>query len=161
MSNTYLKLDNGILEFNATPFTGKIISAFSNGKLQSEVFYKNGLKEGKEQQWGIDGTLILERFYTKGKKTGIHKSWWDNGNLKFEYHFNDKGEFHGAVKEWYADGLLLMDFNYINGKETGSQRLWKPDGSIKANYEVVNGERFGLIGLKKCYTVTIDKDEIK
>jgi antitoxin component YwqK of YwqJK toxin-antitoxin module len=54
-----------------------------------------------------------------------------------------------------------MDFNYKNGKETGSQRLWKPDGSIKANYEVVNGERFGLIGLKKCYTVTVDKNEIK
>ncbi|WP_298345326.1 hypothetical protein [uncultured Algibacter sp.] len=161
VSNKHLNLNNGILEFNKKPFTGKIVSSFIDGQLQSEVFYKDGLKEGKEKQWNIDGALVVERLYAEGIKTGIHKSWWDNGNLKFEYHFNSKGEFHGMVKEWYADGLLLMDFNYKNGKETGSQRLWKPDGSIKANYEVVNGERFGLIGLKKCYTVTVDKNEIK
>ena len=47
-----------------------------------------------------------------------------------------------------------MSFNYINGKEAGKQLLLKSNGNIKANYEVVNGERFGLIGLKKCYTVT-------
>ena len=39
--------------------------------------------------------------------------------------------------------------------------MWKDDGTIKANYEVVNGERFGLIGLKKCYTVTVNEDEVK
>ena len=50
-----------------------------------------------------------------------------------------------------------MSFHYKNGKEVGSQRLWKADGSIKANYEVVGGERFGLIGLKKCYNMDISE----
>ena len=53
-----------------------------------------------------------------------------------------------------------MFFNYKKGKESGSQRLWKTDGSIKANYDVVNGERFGLIGLKKCYQVTVGNDTV-
>ena len=39
--------------------------------------------------------------------------------------------------------------------------MWKYDGTIQANYEVVNRDRFGLIGLKKCYTVTVNKDEIE
>lgn len=160
-SNESLELHNGVLKFEDHPFTGKLIAHFPDGNLKSEVYYKHGLKEGSEKQWYVDGKLALERFYVEGIKQSIHKSWWDNGNLKFEYHFNDKGEFHGIVKEWYEDGILFRDFNYENGKETGSQRLWKPDGSIKANYEVVNGERFGLIGLKKCYTVTVNKDEIE
>ena len=45
--------------------------------------------------------------------------------------------------------VTFRDFNYINSKETGSQKLWYETGKIKANYEVINGERFGLIGLKK------------
>ena len=36
-----------------------------------------------------------------------------------------------------------------------------PTGAIKANYIVVNEERYGLIGLKKCYSVTSDKNEIQ
>ena len=79
----------------------------------------------------------------------------------FEYHFNKKGEFHGIVKEWYKSGQIFRDFNYFAGKELGRQRMWKYDGTIKANYEVVNRDRFGLIGLKKCYTVTVNKDEIE
>ncbi len=160
-SHEHLKLNNGVLVLEDQPFTGKLVNKFPNGNLQSEVFYKKGLKEGKERQWYADGKLNVERFYDRGIKTGIHKSWWENGSLKFEYHFNDRGEFDGIVKEWYESGLQFKDFNYKKGKEVGSQKLWKPDGRIKANYEVVNGERFGLIGLKKCYKVTVDEDEIE
>ena len=35
--------------------------------------------------------------------------------------------------------------------------LWDLNGNIKANYEVINGERYGLIGLKKCFTVFDNK----
>ncbi|WP_406683103.1 hypothetical protein N1F78_10440 [Seonamhaeicola sp. MEBiC1930] len=159
--NENLYLNNGVLEFINKPFNGKIQSSFSNGQLKSEVIYLKGKKQGIEKIWYANGELEVERNYYKGIKVGIHKAWWQNGTPKFLYHFNEKGEYHGNVKEWYADGILFKDFNYENGKEKGGQRLWKPDGNIKSNYEVVNGERFGLIGLKKCYTVTTDSDEIK
>ncbi len=154
-------LDNGVLKFEDSPFTGKLVSHFQNGQIQSEIFYTEGRKQGSEKQWFQDGALALERFYNQGVKVGIHKAWWQNGAQKFVYTFNNKGEFHGNVKEWYADGKRSMDFNYKNGKESGSQKLWKIDGSIKSNYEVIDGERFGLVGLKKCFTVTKDSDEIK
>ena len=35
--------------------------------------------------------------------------------------------------------------------------IWDLDGNIKANYEVINGERYGLIGLKKCFTISDNK----
>ncbi len=161
VSNKHLKLNNGVLEFSGKPFTGVLTDTFSNGRLQSALSYSLGRKEGEEKQWFENGQLAVERFYSKGKKIGIHRAWWDNGQLKFAYHFNNKGEFHGNVKEWSRDGMLFRDFNYEKGKESGRQRLWKLNGNIKSNYEVVNGERFGLIGLKKCYTVTDGRDKIK
>ncbi|TBN04788.1 hypothetical protein EYD45_05880 [Hyunsoonleella flava] len=160
-SDENLKLDNGVLLYKQKPFNGVLLENFTTEIIKSRTEYLNGKKHGNEQQWYTNGSQLSERFYSEGFKVGVHKSWWSSGNLKFEYHFNDKGEFHGAVKEWYESGQVFQDFNYKEGKEAGKQRMWKPDGSIKANYEVVGGDRFGLIGLKKCYTVTVDKDEIE
>ncbi|MDH7445564.1 toxin-antitoxin system YwqK family antitoxin [Aquimarina sp. 2201CG14-23] len=148
-----LMLQNGVLYYKETPFSGFVVSYFVNKKIQSEIEYVKGRKHGYEKQWYQNDSLSLTRLYTKGFKTGIHKAWWENGNKKFEYHFDNKGQYHGNVKEWYTTGQVYRDFNYKNGKESGSQRLWKKNGNIKANYEVINGERFGLIGLKKCYRI--------
>jgi len=155
-----LALQNGVLFYYEMPFTGVLETHNDNVVLIATITYVAGKKHGRETQWYGNGDLLLERFYANGFKTGIHKSWWPSGDLKFEYHFNNKGEFDGVVKEWYKSGQLFRDFNYNSGKEVGHQRMWKTDGTLKANYKVVDGERYGVIGLKKCYTVTVGKDEI-
>lgn len=154
-----LKLVNGVLNYNDTPFSGALVSYFNETNLKSKIQYRNGRKDGFEKRWNNNDVLIEERFYIKGNKSGIHKGWWGYNNPKFEYVFNNRGMYNGNVKEWYENGQLYRSFNYEEGKEVGSQRLWKIDGTIKANYEVVNGERFGLIGLKKCFQVTVGVDE--
>lgn len=156
-----LELHNGILKFQNKSFSGILVRFYNAGDMQSEINYISGMKHGLERQWYENGQLAIERHYSKGYKIGLHKGWWENGLLKFEYTFNDKGAFNGNVKEWYAHGVLSMNFNYENGQEVGSQRLYNPDGRIKSNYEVVNGDRFGLIGLKTCYTVSINSDEVQ
>ena len=161
ISNEALLLTNGVLYYKDSPFTGRIVSYNDESRFKSEAKYENGKKHGYEKQWLYNGHLIMNRYYVKGQKAGIHKAWWESGNLKFEYHFNNKGEYNGPVKEWYKSGQIFRDFNYDDGKEVGSQKMWKLDGSIKANYEVVNGERFGLIGLKKCYQVTVGSADVK
>lgn len=160
-SDKNLELNNGVLLYNETPFSGTLVSYYNSESLKSKIEYVDGKKHGYERQWYLDESIQLERVYNEGLKVGIHKAWWPSGDLKFEYHFNNDGEFHGNVKEWFQSGKVFRDFNYDSGKEVGLQRMWKIDGRIKANYEVVNGERFGLIGLKKCYTVTVDKNEIE
>jgi len=158
-SNSNLKLENGVLFYKNGAFNGVLFSYYNEDLLRSEIQYVKGKKHGYEKQWYPNGNRLVVRWYEAGVKIGIHKSWWDNGDKKFEYHFNDHGAFHGLVKEWYKSGQVFRVFHYINGKEVGSQRLYKNDGTIKANYEVVNGERFGLIGLKKCYSLTVDSGE--
>lgn len=159
-TNAELELVNGVLLFKDKPFDGLLEAHYDSGKVKSQINYSRGKKEGLETILHENDSIFSKRFYNKGLKTGIHKSWWENGHPKFVYHFNSQGEYNGNVKEWYASGILFRDFNYVNGKETGIQRLWYETGKIKANYEVINGERFGLIGLKKCYQVTVGSDEV-
>jgi antitoxin component YwqK of YwqJK toxin-antitoxin module len=159
-TNTELELVNGVLMYNDEPFDGVLESYYDSKTLKSKTYYLEGRKQGLEAIWHQNDSIFSKRFYNKGLKTGIHKAWWENGNPKFVYHFNDRGEYNGNVKEWYESGTLFRDFNYINSKEAGSQKLWYKTGKIKANYEVVDGERFGLIGLKKCYEVTVGSDEV-
>ncbi len=155
------QLKQGVLFYNNLPLTGKLITNNKKSGLQSEVQYKKGKKEGEEIVKYADGKLYEQRFYEKGIKTGIHKGWWNNGNIRFEYHFNNGGEYNGEVKEWYTNGQLMKFFHFINGKEKGSQKMWQSNGKIRANYVAKNGDRFGLIGLKKCYLVNTTDEKIK
>lgn len=154
-------LVNGILKHNNSPFSGFVFDTYSNGKLKSEKQFLEGRKNGYEKYWFSNDSLSILRHFKNGVKIGTHQSWWNNRQLKFMYHFNDKGMYDGSIKEWYPNGQLAKDFNFIEGVEDGPQKLFKLNGAIKANYIVVNEERYGLIGLKKCYSVTSDKNEIQ
>ena len=158
--NPALGLVNGQLYYQNKPFNGLLVSKFADQSIKMKLQYEDGRKQGLEEQWHPNGELAQRRTYSKGVKTGNHLGWWGNGVPKFDYHYNGKGAYHGSRKEWYTNGRLIRHFNYLNGKEAGSQRMWMDTGKIRANYDVVNGERFGLIGLKKCYTVHIDSNEL-
>ncbi len=160
-SDPNLILENGVLLRKKKPFEGQLQQHFENGVMQSSITYKKGRKNGVERQWYNNNQLAVERYYTQGTKTGTHRGWWPNTNPKFEYNFDLHGAYHGEIIEWYTEGQQYKSFHYTHGKEIGSQKLWKQSGAIKANYEVRNGERFGLIGLKKCFTVKTDSNEIK
>lgn len=160
-SNNLLALENGVLNYKGESFNGFIEDYFAEGNLKSRIQYKEGRKNGFEKQWYSNGEISISRNYLNGKKTGVHEGWWENKRPKFKYQFNIKGEYNGKVEEWYASGQPYKAFNYVNGQELGSQKLWKENGTIKANYVVRDGERFGLIGLKKCFTVNSISNEVK
>ena len=147
------ELLNGVLFLNNKPFKGILVSYHENGTKKSEVRYKKGKKYGMEKKWYKDGKIKMERKYHNGMKVNVHKGWWENEMLKYRYMFDNNGRYNGKVEEWYVNGQKLKEFNYTKGLENGKQKLWDLDGNIKANYDVINGERYGLIGLKKCFTV--------
>ena len=160
-TDTALQMENGVLHYQNIPFTGLLIATYADNSFSLKMQYKKGRKDGYEKQWYANGTLSQSRLYAKGIKIDNHLGWWENGLPKFNYYFNEKGAYEGSRKEWYKNGQALLSFNYMKGKEHGSQRMWNDAGKIKANYDVVNGERFGLIGLKKCYTVNKDSNALQ
>ena len=148
-------IKNGVLFYNNVSFTGETINYDAINKTKNNVVYVNGKKDGIAKKWFLNGSLAEVRHYKNGLKVGMHQSWWENGNKKFVYYFNDNGAYEGNVRDWYTNGQLFKNFNYKNGKESGIQQMWQSTGKIRANYNVVHGDRYGLIGLKKCATVTI------
>ncbi len=155
LSNVNFTVINGVLFFHKTPYSGIINEYYSDKKLKTKSQYFEGRREGYYKGWYTNGNKWFERTYKKGIKRGIHLGWYENEVKMFVYHFNKNGEYHGEIKEWYSNKQLLKVFNYVDGKEEGSQKMWQENGKIRANFVVKNGERFGLIGLKKCYSVNI------
>ena len=155
-----LQLTNGTLLYNNVPFTGILTHDDPLNQTHNETQYVVGKKEGTELKKYKNNKIAEERFYKGGLKVGLHKGFWEGGSPKFEFHFNEKGSYNGSFKEWYRNGQLVKEFNYVNGKEDGPQRMWQSDGKIRANYVVKNGDRYGLIGLKKCYSVNVTNEKI-
>jgi antitoxin component YwqK of YwqJK toxin-antitoxin module len=147
------------LYYNDIPFNGLLKTFDEVNQTNDKAEYVDGKKEGEEKKWFLNDSLAEIRFYDKGLKIGVHKAWWENRQQKFELPFNYEGVYNGTVKEWYDNGQLVKEFNYDNGNESGTQKMWQSNGNIRANYTVINGERFGLIGLKKCSTVKINDEK--
>lgn len=144
---------NGVLYHDAALYSGVYQLFHPNGQMKSRTAYQHGRKHGSDETWYTSGAKQTERSYRNGVKTGVHQGWWENGQPKFLHPFDEKGAYHGVVKEWYESGQLYQELTFQHGDEDGTQKAWKTDGRIKANYVVKNGERFGLIGLKRCVTV--------
>ena len=153
------KLNNGVLLFDKKPYSGIVEDYYSREKLKSISKYYLGKRQGIFKGWYTNGNKWFERFYANGLKIGIHVGWFDNGKSMFEYHFNTKGEYNGKVSEWYKNGKILKEFHFKDGKEEGSQKMWRSNGKIKANFVTKKGERFGLIGLKKCFSINKTNEE--
>jgi len=157
--HSQLQLNNGVLYYNDAPFNGTLKSFNEVNQTRNTTNYMHGKKDGEERKIDQNGTLAELRYYKNGLKVGVHKAWRKNGQQLFEYPYNNLGRYHGAMKEWYANGQLVRLFNYVDGKEVGPQKMWLSNGNIKANYTVVHGERYGLIGLKKCYSLKTNDEK--
>jgi antitoxin component YwqK of YwqJK toxin-antitoxin module len=155
------KMRNGDVYLNDIPFSGYLISRYSNDSIYLIKGYVEGKQSGLTTAYYEDGAIQYERPYLKGEKHGIHIGYHQNGQKGFEYYF-ENGFNEGNHLEWYSDGKKATDMNYVNGKEFGKQQAWRPDGKLRSNYIVrENGRMYGLQGIKRCtkldgVTKTID-----
>jgi antitoxin component YwqK of YwqJK toxin-antitoxin module len=147
--NKTLSWKQDTLFSNGQLYTGKVYSMNENGDTTSIESFWKGLLEGPTKKWHINKQIAEYRYYIGGRKNGIQKSWWPNGKTKFEFNaVNDA--YEGELKEWNEKGFLIKLFHHTNGQELGSQRLWWDDSTVRANYEIRNGKKYGLIGIKLC-----------
>lgn len=137
------------LFYQGKSFSGKTYSLFANGDTAVYKEFWNGLQEGITKRWHPNKQLAEERLYIAGKKEGRHRAWWPDGKPQFEFQTH-LDAYEGELKEWNSKGLLIRQFHYQNGQEVGSQRLWWDDSTVRANYEIRDGKKYGLIGIKLC-----------
>ena len=56
-----------------------------------DVFYKDGLKHGKEVYKYASGAIALEAYYSKGLLQGKLREWKEDGQLLQELTYKDDG----------------------------------------------------------------------
>jgi antitoxin component YwqK of YwqJK toxin-antitoxin module len=153
-------VENGIISRNDKLFSGELIKKYENGTIQSKAEYTDGKLNGNFESWYSNGNIFENRLYSAGIKVGLHKGRWSNSQPKFEYNFNNQGQYEGELLEWLESGIPFKVMNFEKGKEAGHQRIWDEKGNIKCNYTAINGDRFGLVNMKNCYSVDNENSKI-
>ena len=159
-NGTNFTIVNGLMLENSELFTGEILKMYDNQTIQSKTHFVAGKKHGSFNTWHSNGDIFESREYAHGFKIGIHQGWWPNSKQKFIYNFNELGQYEGELLEWSITGQSIKIMNYKNGKEAGHQRIWDSEGIIKSNYTAINGDRFGLVNMKNCYSVDNETNEV-
>ena len=102
-------LFNEIAYHKGSPYTGKSINYYVNGKKQSEGNYKDG------------------------KPDGLNLGWYENGKKQWEENYKD-GKEDGLVVAWHENGQKAMEGMVENAKEV-SQKFWNNKGESVNSFE--------------------------
>lgn len=134
-SDSRLNFNNGILAYNAQPFSGVFVERYPDGRAKSKTVYRQGKKHGADWLWYPTGELYWKRNYQNGEKHGVHPGWWPHGQSKFLYHFVN-GHDEGDAQEWYKNEHLAKSQHFALGVEVGEQQAWRENGKLYVNYVI-------------------------
>jgi len=154
--NLKLNPSEGNWYYKGVPFTGKAIVNYPNNKIQEEVLYFEGKKNGVSTKYFIYGKIEKKSFYKNNQLEGIVKSWWENGSLSSESIYKN-GTRNGVQKSWHPNGKMARLNTLKNGVEVGTQQAWLENGKIYVNCEMKNGRTFGLKKSILCYELKDEK----
>jgi antitoxin component YwqK of YwqJK toxin-antitoxin module len=140
-------VDKKIYEsYSTTPFTGNFVRYYSNGKLQFEIPYVDGIPVGQYKEWYIDGTLkLVGNYNNEGLENGEFRKWYENGIICFEG-FYKNGECDSTWNFYSRIGVLMKKSFFRNGMKESTWQYWTDKGELNTIEEYRNDS---LINEKK------------
>jgi TonB family protein len=87
---------------------------YPNGNVESEITYKDSVREGEARFYFEDGTLKEERLYINGRVEGLVKVYNPNGKLK-ELVNLENGKREGPTSVFDEDGNYVRDIFFEDG----------------------------------------------
>ena len=87
-----------------------IIKYWDDGKILSQISYKNSKREGSCRHWYKNGQLMNEGFYKDGKMIGYWISYYENGQLR------SHGNYKYAESTVYSRKTGVWKYYYDNGQ---------------------------------------------
>ena len=100
-------------------YTGTILKS-EIGILREKISVKKGLKDGVNEEYLSDGSLISITTYRKGVKNGLYEFYLDE-NICDRYYFKD-GLIDGKYNVYYEDGTISISCDYVKGEKHGEER---------------------------------------
>jgi len=100
---------DGLHYCEGKPFTGIAYFLATDGSVQAEEEYRDGLLWGSKKEWFRPGVLEREAECARGVRHGRFREWHENGRLAaeatYEYGIRTEG------KRWDSEGNLIEDFH--------------------------------------------------
>jgi TonB family protein len=94
---------------------GLIKSFYSNGNVESEINFKNNVREGEAKFYYENGNIKEERIYVNGRVEGLVKIYSESGKLK-EVFVIENGRREGPTNLFDENRNYLSDVYYEAGK---------------------------------------------
>jgi len=126
------------IEFKDGLMNGRCISYDLEGKIKSELYYKEGFKSGPSKSYYSNSNIKSLTFYKKGKRDSVFYEYFEDGKVKKEGKYKD-GKLEGEMKAYYENGKVLSLLNYKNNKKHGEQRYFYDSGQLKAVTDFYDG----------------------
>lgn len=98
-----------------------------------------GKKDGLVKVYSKDGKLVSEINYKDGVRDGTGKSYYKNGNIQLLIPY-EMGKRHGIVKRFYESGEIYKETEFSNDHETGIQKTFKENGKLRSEARLEDGE---------------------
>lgn len=92
-------------------------------------FNEEGQRSGRHQYFYPDGKLKTEISYKNGVIDGEAVLYYPSGQLKRKLHFT-KGKLEGIEQMWNEQGVLITEAEYKNNLPTGRTRTWHDNGQL-------------------------------
>lgn len=118
---------------------GKVMQYYADGKVKSEMNFKDNKQEGITTIYYRDGKVDTKKEYADGLLTGEYLEYHYNGNL-YQKGKCEEGNYVGDWKTYYEDNVLGTESFYVKGKTDGIYKKYDRDGILQYEYTYRKGE---------------------
>ncbi len=128
-----------IIPYEQDKVKEKASEYYANGKLYSEIPFKDGNRHGIQKIFHQNATIANEYTYVEGKLQGPYKSYYPDGKIS-EVGTYEKDLLQGPYTSYYPDGTLESEASYVDGLIDGSYTFYDYDGKKHYNYTYRKGD---------------------
>jgi len=116
---------------------------YIEGGLAYSVNYIEGKRDGKLVWFDKKGRKIAQMFYKNGKLEGVETAYFENGAIKHTVEYVDDMK-EGPQKEYFSNGQLALEVPYKHNKKEGLQKEYTIDGKLYSEVLYKNNYKEGV-----------------
>lgn len=120
---------------------------YPNGRLETEIPYKDGRRNGIAKEYYPNGKLQWEATFVSDKINGSEKVYYESGKLQWETPFVD-GKINGIAKVYYESGELKGEIHFKDSKKNGIEKAYYKNGKLQWETPFKDGK---INGIQKVY----------
>lgn len=132
-------------EFEGTLMQGVKRIYNAQGKLETEIPYKDSLPNGIQKEYYKTGQLFRETPLLNGKPNGIVKEFSTNGKIYREMPVTN-GKANGIIKKYYENGSIFSEAPFVDGQAVAGLKEYSQEGKLLDKPKIVfNAKNFTKI----------------